>query len=116
MDSETLEAPVIDVAAFLNNTETCLEECKKVAESLHKYGILVFKDPRVNHSDNDEYIDMMEKYFSTRGELFYTGQELQESRPEIHYQVGVTPEYIEKARNHCERFKDYEGENKPLSE
>jgi hypothetical protein len=32
----------------LNKTEGWEEECKNVAMSFHKFGILKFKDPRVN--------------------------------------------------------------------
>jgi len=116
MELDIVEAPVIDAAAFLDNTETREEECKKAAESLHKYGILILKDPRVDEKDNDEYIEMMEKYFETRGDKFYNHENLVEARPEIHYQVGVTPEYVEKARNHCARFAHYDDDNKPISE
>lgn len=42
-----------------------LSECQKVAESLHKYGILLFKDPRAKETENEEYIDLMENYFDT---------------------------------------------------
>ena len=38
-------------------------ECQKVAESLHKFGILIWKDPRVNEKDNEDYLDMVEQYF-----------------------------------------------------
>jgi isopenicillin N synthase-like dioxygenase len=113
---EVCDAPVIDIAAFINGTVDKQAECEKVAESLRKYGILILKDPRINEHDNEEYIEMMEKYFETRGEMFYAGEELKESRPDIHYQVGVTPERIEKARNHCDRFSKFEGKNKPISE
>lgn len=39
--------------------------CQKVTDSLHKYGILFIKDPRAVEQDNNEYIDMMEKYFES---------------------------------------------------
>lgn len=113
---ETVEAPVINVAAFLNNTEEREEECKKVAESLHKYGILIVRDPRIEEKDNDEYIEMLERYYESRGDRFYQFNELKEARPEIHYQVGITPEFKEKARNHCARFAHYDENNKPISE
>lgn len=60
---ETFEdVPIIDVATFLNKASGSAweAECKKVAECLHKYGILIWRDPRVNEQDNDEYIDLME--------------------------------------------------------
>lgn len=55
--------PVIDVKKFLEREAGWEEECKKVADSLHKYGILIFKDPRANEQENEDYIDLMEQYF-----------------------------------------------------
>jgi hypothetical protein len=58
------EVPIINATAFLSDDpEISLIECKKVALSLHNYGILIWKDPRVNESDNEDYIDLMENYF-----------------------------------------------------
>ena len=113
---EAVDAPVIDVAAFLDSTESREEECKKVVESLHKYGILIFKDPRIEEKDNEEYLDMLEDYFEKRGDQFYEFNELKDAHPEIHYQVGITPELKEKARDHCARFAHYDEDNKPISE
>lgn len=113
---EVVETPTINVSAFLDSTEVREEECKKVAESLQKFGIVIINDPRIEEKDNDEYIEMMEKYFETRGDAFYQKEDLKEAHPEIHYQVGVTPEYVEKARNHCQRFAHYDENNKPISE
>ena len=52
------------------------EECKKVAFSLHNYGILIFKDPRAKEQENEEYIDLMEKYFKQASDKFYSGENL----------------------------------------
>ena len=76
------------------------EECKKVAQSFHKFGICIVRDPRVNHEDNENYIDMVERYFESVGEAYYAGNELVDARPELSYQTGVTPESMEKARDH----------------
>jgi hypothetical protein len=65
---------------------------------------LVIKDPRVDFNDNEEYIDLMENYFERTGELFYTGEKVPDIKPECHYQVGATPEFIEKARDHSEKL------------
>ena len=113
---EAVDAPVIDVAAFLDNTDSREEECKKVVESLHQYGILIIRDPRIEEKDNEDYIDLLENYFESRGDMFYNNQELKEAHPEIHYQVGITPELKEKARSHCARFAHYDENNKPISE
>ena len=62
-NTEIEEVPVIDMKCFLERTGDWEKECKKVAQSLHRFGILIVRDPRVDHSHNSEYIDMMEKYF-----------------------------------------------------
>lgn len=55
--------------------------------------------------DNEEYIDLMEDYFERTGELFYTGEKVDDIKPECFYQVGATPEFIEMARNHSEKLQ-----------
>jgi hypothetical protein len=43
------EIPVIDVQAYLSKEEGKWEEqCKLASQSLHQFGILIWKDPRVN--------------------------------------------------------------------
>jgi len=47
------EVPVIDVVAYMNKEEGKWQvECQKVADSLHKFGILLFKDPRFDEMEN----------------------------------------------------------------
>jgi isopenicillin N synthase-like dioxygenase len=76
------EIPIIDVEAYLNKTPGLYEiECKKVADCLHKYGILVFKDPRANEQENNKYIDLMEHYFDKTSKAFYEGSELDDAKP-----------------------------------
>lgn len=53
----------------------------------------------------------MESYFQHTSKPFYEGQKLRDAKPEYHYQVGVTPEKIEKARNHYEKVKHLPEEN-----
>jgi hypothetical protein len=57
------EPPVIDMHKFFERKEGWQQECDKVAASLHKFGILIVRDPRVNHQMNEDYIDMVEHYF-----------------------------------------------------
>ena len=45
---ESTEIPVIEVADFMANNENADAECKKVVESLHRFGVLIIKDPRVS--------------------------------------------------------------------
>ena len=108
----SLKVPVVDVQPFLNNPTSAQAECKVVAEALHKYGCLVIKDPRVHQSENSRFIDQMEKYFESRGKLFYDGKPVKEIFPEKNYQVGATPEYVEHCRDHKDILESYKGENK----
>ena len=57
----------------------------------------------------------MEKYFESRGQKLYSGEKLDDAKPEYHYQVGVCPEQQEIARDHAKRMKQYTEENKPVS-
>ena len=38
----------------------------------------------------------MERYFADVGQRFYNDEYISDIKPEHHYQVGATPEYIEK--------------------
>lgn len=85
-----------------------IAECKKAALALHKYGVLVCKDPRVVEADNDRFVDMMERYFEG-------SDGVRDARPEFAYQVGVTPSFVERPRNHCSRMGGIGPDDKPLS-
>ena len=79
------EPPIIDVQAYFDKSATWEEECIKVAASLHKFGILLVRDPRVKPEVNEEYIDMVENYFEEVGEKFYRGEILKDCHPELSY-------------------------------
>ena len=75
----------------------------------------MIKDPRTVEQDNNDYIDLMEKYFESRGEQFYNNQEVADFKPEYHYQVGACPPGTEIARPHGDKIRAYDELNKPLS-
>lgn len=56
------EVPIIDVSAFLEGADPAKaeEQCRLVAQCLHEYGILIWRDPRIQEQDNEDYLDMME--------------------------------------------------------
>ena len=117
-----MEAPaVVDIAPFLSHDpETPLTpELKQLAEtmtnSFKETGILIVKDPRVDESASSRFLDICEQYFSGAGEKLYNGEKLAEVFPERGYQIGATPEFVEKARDHCHRYDSYDEENQPLS-
>jgi len=106
--SDLTEFPVTDLAPYLHKGDT--SQCKEIARLLHKYGILIIKDPRVPQGDNEEFIDMMEKYYERSDE-----DKKQDIRKELYYQVGLTPTMIEQARNHCDKLKDVSKDERPLT-
>ena len=115
-DSVELEdPPIIDLKVYLDKEPGWEIECKKVIESFHHYGICIVKDPRVSHEVNEEYIDMVERYFEGVSEKYYRGEELVDMRSELSYQTGVTPESIEKARNHEAIVRAIPDEHKPMT-
>lgn len=77
----------------------------------------MIKDPRVDEQDNEEYIDLMERYFAETGKRFYAGEKIDDIKPECHYQVGATPESIEIARDHSHLREqlNLSPENQPTS-
>jgi len=108
---ETLQLPSIELEIFFNkenNLELYQIECKKVAEAFHKYGVCIVKDPRVNESNNSTFLNMMEQYFEQ-------SDGIDDARPDLSYQVGVTPERTEKPRDYCSKIGSIGPDDKPLS-
>jgi len=110
------DVPIIDVQAFLDKDPARMEEqCRLVAQSLHEFGILIWRDPRVNEQDNEDYIDMVEEYFEQESRKLYSGEKLSDCKPEFNFQAGVTPERQERARNHQAMLDKLTPENMPMS-
>lgn len=107
------DIPVVDLKPFMEQGDQ--SACQSVAESFHKYGICIIRDPRVDMKDNDDYIDLMEEYFEKKGQQYYAGEVLKDQKPEYHYLVGVTTEKVEKARRHEKKMKEFTEENQPVS-
>lgn len=57
----------------------------------------------------------MEKYFLEQSKVFYNGQKLEDCKPEVNFQAGVTPEKIERARNHYKIAETLNDQDKPFS-
>ena len=122
-----MDAPeLVDISAMVdfvssNPNYTSLPDslqadCARVAASFHHTGVLVVRDPRVNENDNWKFIDLLEQYYTRAASQLYTGVIVPEVRPELHYQVGATPEKVEKARNHCERIQNLPEGSRALTE
>ena len=107
--------PIIDVSSFLStpNSKANVSVCKEIASSFHKYGALIIKDPRVKREYNEEFLDMMENYFHSRGQKYYKGLPIEDIFPQYGFQTGATPEYKELAKPHPEVIESTHGKNKP---
>lgn len=68
-----VKIPSIDISRFLSQTGNWQQDCKEVAEALKAYGLLVIKDPRVNVEANNQFLDLMERYFVKRSKQFDEG-------------------------------------------
>jgi len=97
---QNLDITVVDTSSMLNGNSPNPEACRKVVEGFYKHGVIAIRDPRVDEKKNQEFIDMMARYFKKRSEQFYKGDKLEDCFPENGYQVGVTPELVERAREH----------------
>ncbi|XP_042061866.1 uncharacterized protein LOC121805900 [Salvia splendens] len=101
-----MQIPVIDLAPYLefssnSSSAADLEAnsnlkslCSEVSRTLKETGALLVKDPRCSAEDNDRFLDMMENYFEMPDDF-----KRQQERPQLHYQVGVTPEGVEVPRS-----------------
>jgi hypothetical protein len=77
----------------------------KIATALRQYGAAILRDPRVTEKHNNDFLDLVEKYFEQPMEV-----KMQDVRKEYGYQVGSTPELVEepkcKSDASCQEFID----------
>lgn len=97
--SKALDITVVDTSSMLSGAPNA-EQCRKVVEGFYKHGVIAIKDPRVDEKKNQEFLNLMTRYFKQQGERYYRGEKLEDAKPEVGYQVGVTPELKERARVH----------------
>lgn len=65
----------------------------ELVKFLHETSYLVVKDTLVSEEDNNKFLDLMEQYFEQTHQ-----EKMEDARPELGYQVGVTPEGVELSR------------------
>lgn len=113
--STPFNIPTIDASILISNHPSKHEECRKAVDILHKTGIMILKDPRVDEQENEDFLDMMERYYESRGKIYYSGGKLEESNPEAGYQTGVLEELQERARNHESTINKYYPHTRPVT-
>lgn len=105
--SEAIEQ--VDISAFVAGRDD-VESCKRIASSLREFGAVLVRDPRVGAGDSARFLDMMERYFARPRE-----EKLKDARPELFYQVGATPNGVERPRDNS-RIADTLGpSDRPVS-
>lgn len=103
---DTTSLPVVDATAFINGGTGDIKECEKLIDCLRKYGCLAIRDPRVDDSQNQSFLDSLETYFHNTSADYYGGKDVTDIKPQYGYQVGATPDKTETARNHALTVKD----------
>ncbi|KAJ1976402.1 hypothetical protein H4R33_006445 [Dimargaris cristalligena] len=93
--------PVIEAHHFLSDPSSpaAQAECRKAADALYDYGCLLIRDPRVSSAKNEEFLDLLERYYAQPLE------DLQRDvHPELGYQIGASPEFTEDPK--CRRAEN----------
>lgn len=87
----------VDIAPFLQDptSKEAHEACQKLVAILKSTSCLIVKDPRVREEDNVAFLNLVEKYFSQPRDNL-----MSDVHPELSYQLGATPEFVEVPRNH----------------
>jgi len=97
MEQTSTSIDVFDLQPYLENkdpeNQSVIELCRSVAIHLKETGVLVVRDPRVDARKNNRFLDAMEKYFERP-----LDQKMADARPHLAYQVGITPEGVERPR------------------
>ena len=68
-----IKAPAISIARYLKQQAGWERDCEEVAHALHKYGLMYVKDERFDAAQNEEFFDLMERYYATRSYQFDKG-------------------------------------------
>eukprot|EP00419_Tripos_fusus_P024854 CAMPEP_0172708498 /NCGR_PEP_ID=MMETSP1074-20121228/51153_1 /TAXON_ID=2916 /ORGANISM="Ceratium fusus, Strain PA161109" /LENGTH=408 /DNA_ID=CAMNT_0013531483 /DNA_START=72 /DNA_END=1298 /DNA_ORIENTATION=+ len=85
--------PILAAEPGSAEEEALLSECEAMAACLHETSCLVVRDPRVSEEDNKAFLHLMQRYYAQSREA-----KLRDARPDIFYQVGVTPDGVETAK------------------
>lgn len=84
--------------------------CAALASSLREFGAALVVDTRVLHSDAVAFRSLMERYFAQPRDA-----KLADTRPDVFYQVGATPDHVELPRDNADFVAALEPENSPVS-
>jgi len=84
---------ILEAKPGSDEEKALMAECEAMAKCLHETSCIVVRDPRVSEQDNKAFLQLMQRYYAQPREA-----KLQDARPDIFYQVGVTPDGVETAK------------------
>jgi isopenicillin N synthase-like dioxygenase len=76
-----LKVPAIDITRYLAKGPGWENDCKEVADTLKTYGLVIIKDPRVSQQNNDNFLNLMERYFVKRSQQYHAGNKTVDFSP-----------------------------------
>lgn len=85
--------PLVDIGLFAATGDDAAA-CAAVAAALARYSAVIIRDARVTPASSATFLDMMEAYFGQPRAV-----KMADARPDLAYQVGVTPNGIEVPRD-----------------
>ncbi|CAN8066460.1 unnamed protein product [Agarophyton chilense] len=100
---------LVDLASFLSDPKVS-DDCQRIANSLRDYGAVLIRDPRVLSQDSEKFVNLMERYFEQSPDV-----KMKDARPELFYQVGVTPSNTEIPRDHTQIAEKLDASEQPVS-
>lgn len=107
--SESLQIPVIDLRRYLAGpSDAADEDCRLVAGSLERLGVVVVRDDRLNADLNASFHQMMVSYFNQPEEA-----KGRDERADLDHQIGWTPPFTEQPRNRDEAIAQLPAKQRP---
>jgi isopenicillin N synthase-like dioxygenase len=106
----TASLDLIDIDDFLQNEEKSGKACELLASCLQHYGAVLVRDSRVLPTDGSRFRSLMELYFAQPLEA-----KLADVHPELHFQVGATPNGVERPRENVQFYNSLEPKHRPAS-
>ncbi len=99
----SVEIPTVKLAGYLawrasgsrQVPPEVIRACREVRDGFEDLGLLSVRDPRVDDVDRARFMDLMGRYYRQPMDVI-----LADARPDIGFQVGVMPEFTERARPH----------------
>lgn len=71
------DIPVIDISTWIGECSGADPgDCRRLANALHCFGVVLVRDPRVSDMDNDVFLNQMETYYAQ-------SDGIKDARPEV---------------------------------